>query len=445
MTTKPIAALLGLVLSATLVMPADAITLSEAMERALQQDPRVAQLESNYQADIERAEQRLASRRATVSAFADTTLRRDHSRSEFFGNTSEGYAAFALGVEARQPLYRRDWSERERQASAIVDQAGGQRDNQRQLYLLQLAERYFAVLAERENLHLAETEVETVARSLQDTRQRYEAEVIAATDLREAEARDDLARARLLAAEQQLDDARQGLQEMIGSFDNLPQLRLQNPEAMLDQQRSLEQWQTLASQASPALASARAAVTVGEGELASVRSQSSAQLDLFSRLAHQDNSGSMIGQRATEAVVGVELVLPLYSGGADRAASRQAAAAISSAEFELAALQRELARRVAAAWRARQVAARQVEAFGAVVRSAEAAEQAVRNGFEAGSRTMLEVLDASRATVEAERDLLASRYQLILSQLSLEQLAGELSPARFAEVDQWLVYPEGDA
>ena len=439
---KPFTSLLVLALGCLAAQSAWGVLLSEALQRALDQDPRVSRLASVYQGELERAEQRLATRRPSVSAFADTTIRRDRSRGEFFGDTSEGYTAFALGVQARQPLYRRDWSERERQATAIVDQAAAQRDNQHQLYLLELAERYFAVLAERENLHLAETEVQTVARSLEDTRQRYEAEVIAATDLREAEARDDLARARLLAAEQQLDDARQGLEEMIGQFAALPRLAQQGANLLADQPHSLEQWQQQAATASPALASARAAVTVGEGELASVRAQSSAQLDLFSRLAHQDNSGSMIGQRATEAVVGLELVVPIYSGGADRAASNQAAAVIRSAELELAALQRELARRVAAAWRARQVASRQVEAFGAVVRSAEVAEQAVRNGFDAGSRTMLEVLDASRATVEARRDLLAARYQLILSQLSLEQLAGDLSLSRFSEIDQYLVYPE---
>jgi outer membrane protein len=415
-----------------------AISLSEALQRARASDPDVAQLDAVFRASMEDAEQSLATRRYRVNAFADASYQRSRVSSDFFGNLTESYGSFSLGVEARQPIYRKDWGEREDQARALRDQARWQRDGQVQAYLLNLAQRYFRVLEERENLELARSEVATVARSLADTQQRFDAGVLAATDLREAEARDDLARARQLAVQQSYQDALAALSERVGPVTQMPTLRAGMALASEDK-RTLAAWQARAMAASPEVQRTQASVEVARAAVASANAEDALELDAFARVAHRDSSASQIGQKASEGLIGIELTWPLHNGGGAQSRQRQSVAQLNAAELALDALRRQLQRRVAEAWRARDVAARQVQAFQAVVRSAAAAEQAVRNGFDAGTRTMLEVLDASRASVEARSDLTSARYQLLLSQLSLERLSGELDAERFAQIDRWLV------
>jgi outer membrane protein TolC len=151
-----------------------------------------------------------------------------------------------------------------------------------------------------------------------------------------------------------------------------------------------------------------------------------------------DNQESRVGQLADRGLVGVELSIPIYSGGISTSRVREAEALLRGAETELTRLRSDTERETRQLFRQVQTAYVQVQALARALRSAEAAEQATRNGYEAGTRTISDVLDAQSRTVQARRERNQTRYQLLLSLLQLKQAVGVLNERDFAEIDRLL-------
>ena len=79
-----------------------------------------------------------------------------------------------------------------------------------------------------------------------------------------------------------------------------------------------------------------------------------------------------------------------------------------------------------------------VNALQQAVRSAESALEAIEAGFQVGTRTSVDVLNAQRELFSARRDFSSARYAYILNVLQLKQAAGTLAPEDLAEIDAWL-------
>ena len=70
--------------------------------------------------------------------------------------------------------------------------------------------------------------------------------------------------------------------------------------------------------------------------------------------------------------------------------------------------------------------------------STEAAYEAIQSGFQVGTRTAVDVLNAQRDRFEARRDHLQARYDYILEVLRLKQAAGTLNEDDLVEINNWL-------
>ncbi|HHQ41937.1 MAG TPA: hypothetical protein ENK20_06570, partial [Chromatiales bacterium] len=79
-----------------------------------------------------------------------------------------------------------------------------------------------------------------------------------------------------------------------------------------------------------------------------------------------------------------------------------------------------------------------VEALRRAVVSAETALEATEAGFEAGTRTIVDVLNAQRDLHRARRDFARARYDYLLNGLRLRRAAGILSPADIVAVSALL-------
>jgi len=338
----------------------------------------------------------------------------------------------------RQPLFRYDLLARGRRADAqdqLAEQAFIQRG---QALVIRVAERYLAVLNASNELALAQSEAEAVSKSLGDVRKRYDVQLVAGTDLKEAQAREDLAQANLLAAQQAVDSAQDALDEVTGN--GRAQLFVLKSATELPALDSLdaEVWLTRARASNPAYQQALAQVAVAQANATSRRSESLPVLDLVATHGRQDMSESRIGSKANSTEVGVELRLPLFAGGAMSSKVREAQARLAQAQAEQARSERELLRETRRLFREVQTARAQSQAFQRSLESSQAAEQATRYGYEAGKRTITDVLNAQSNTVQAKRNLDRSRYDVLLKMLQLKQQAGVLDANDLTTVDTLL-------
>jgi len=82
-----------------------------------------------------------------------------------------------------------------------------------------------------------------------------------------------------------------------------------------------------------------------------------------------------------------------------------------------------------------------VNALKQSVTSNQTALEATEAGFEVGTRTTVDVLDARRRLFEAQRDYARSRYDYLINLVRLKSAAGVLSPQDLAYINEFLTQP----
>ncbi|MGH8530158.1 MAG: TolC family outer membrane protein [Nevskiales bacterium] len=434
----PAAALIGLACA----LPAQAMTLSEALERSLKHDPTVPLSLATFEAERELGAQLTGTLKPDLSLDGNVNRYKNENQSQFFGSFDEEYTGYGAGLLLRQPVYRFDWSARRKQGKALNALADlNLRDRTLQLFT-RIAERYFGVLVAQDELRLAQAEAKAIRESLEDTRKRYEVQLVPGTDLKEAQARDDLALARLISARQQLLSAQDALDESTGNGRvALPALPAEAALPPLEP-ADAESWVAKVRGANPAVLLARENVTVARSQYAAARANRWPALDAVAAYRHDDDSDSRIGSERDNARVGLELSVPIYQGGVTSARQRESEARLKAAEADAARVTAETERQARQVFRQLEAAYAQARALDLAVKSAATAAEATRNGYDAGTRTITDVLNARSALIQAQRDYSRTRYDLLFSWLQLKQLTGELGVADFQTIDQLLRRPE---
>lgn len=416
------------------------MTLREALQRAIDSDPAVAASLAQRAADREAGVQERATRLPQVNAVGTISTTDSDVISTPFpgGGFQERYDSWNVSAELRQPLFRYDFLARGHRADA-QDQLGEQAFIQRgQALVVRVADRYLAVLKAANELTLARSEAEAVEKSLSDVRKRYDVQLVAGTDLKEAQARNDLAQAALLSAQQAVESAQDALDETTGN--GRAQLFTLKAGTALPALDSLdaEVWLTRARANSPMYQQTLAQVELAQANVTSRRSEALPTVDVVATHGRQDMSESKIGSKANSTVFGLEVKVPIFTGGSQSSKVREAQARLTQAQAEQARSERELLRETRRLFREVETARAQSLAYQRAVESAQAAEQATRYGYEAGKRTITDVLNAQSNTVQAQRNLDRSRYDALLKMLQLKQQAGVLDAADLAAFDTLL-------
>ena len=340
-----------------------------------------------------------------------------------------------------QPLFRRDRWIALQQADSRVRQAEAEYAAAEQKLLLDVASRYFDVLAAQDNLNFAQAEKKAIERQLEQAKQRFEVGLSAITDVREAQARYDLSVSAVIVAENRLDSAREALRELAGAEaanDALAPLvsdvPLQEPEP-----KDMQAWVQRAVEDNLQLRALRAAVEAARQEIERQRAGHYPTLDAQASFTYQDaNFGGVFPLKRNDSSIGINLTLPLYAGGGIVSATEQAAHQYVEAREKLEQQRLATERAVRDAYRGVLSGMAQVRAMEQALRSTETALEAAEAGFEVGTRTIVDVLDAQREKYRAERDLARARYDYLLSTLRLKQAVGSLAPEDLARISRWM-------
>jgi outer membrane protein/protease secretion system outer membrane protein len=202
----------------------------------------------------------------------------------------------------------------------------------------------------------------------------------------------------------------------------------------------LDAWVERAERASPELVSLRAQVEAARLEIDKAQAGHKPTLDVVAQWSRTNSdSVTSVNSRYDNKTIGLQLSVPLYSGGYVSSTVRQAVAAHDRARELLEAARRDLGVRVHREFRGVTEGVLRVAALEQAVRSADQALLSNQMSFKAGMRTSLDVLNAEQQRTLALRDLAQARYVYMLSSLRLESLAGEDRQSIVAKVNRWLV------
>ena len=314
----------------------------------------------------------------------------------------------------------------------MVDYATAEQD-----LIIRVSQAYFDVLSAEATLAFSDADVKAIARQLDQAQQRFEVGLIAITDVNEAQARYDQARADAIAAQNEVDDALESLAEITGQpIPELAGLRA-GTELRRPDPENLDDWTQLALETNPGILSARYDVDIAKKEIKRQDAGDSPALDLVGSY-NISRTDSRNGTDLNDARIGLQLNFPLYTGGGVSAATRQARFQYEAAQEVLEQQRRATQTQVRNAYRGVLASISRVKALEATEVSAKSALEATEAGFEVGTRTLVDVLNSQRELFRAERDLAISRYDYILNMLSLRQAAGTLGQTDVDKANAWL-------
>jgi outer membrane protein len=293
------------------------------------------------------------------------------------------------------------------------------------------------VLSAKDTLAFAQAEKKAIARQLDQAKERFDVGLVAITDVNEAQARYDQSRANEISARNGVNTAVEALREIVANasqkLDGLkPKIPLvpANPA-------DIEHWASVAQQQNPAIQSARLASEIAHKNISAQYAGHYPTLDLVGSLTRA-RSNSPYGSDVDSGAIGLQLAVPIYSGGGVTSATRQARYQYEAATETLDQQRRAVGRQVRDAYRGIETSISRVKALKATEVSALSALEATQAGFEAGTRTLVDVLNSQRDLFAAMRDYAQSRYDYVLNTLSLLQAAGTLSEQDVETVNAWL-------
>ncbi|MBL8260131.1 MAG: TolC family outer membrane protein [Candidatus Competibacteraceae bacterium] len=337
-----------------------------------------------------------------------------------------------------QPLYNRGHRVRQRLAEATVDRSEVDLGNVRNELVLRVSQAYFGVLAALDNLSYATAEKNAFARQLEQGNRRFEVGLATITDVYDAQARFDAAVSQEIEAINQLADAREALRQLTGQdYPQLHSLSERMP-LVLPKPNDPEEWVRMALENNLNLRSAAFGVDLARENVRLQKAGHYPVLDLQASRVDTDNGGN---SDLASSQVNLQLTVPLYSGGAVSSRSREAAYNYEASRQSLENQQRDTIRIVRNAYRGQETAISQIRALDQTRVSTRSALEANQAGYEVGTRTIVDVLDAERNVYLAERNYAAARYSYVTNYLTLRQAAGQLSEADVAEINGWLGPP----
>ena len=140
----------------------------------------------------------------------------------------------------------------------------------------------------------------------------------------------------------------------------------------------------------------------------------------------------------TTNTYGVQLSLPIFSGGRTQSIVRQSQYRWIAAKERMTRVSRETERLARDSYLGVTSEIARVGALQQALTSSQTALKATEAGYEVGTRTAVDVLASRQSLVQAQTDYADSRYDYILNVIQLRLAAGNLDQATVAEINQWL-------
>ncbi|EIJ34676.1 TolC family outer membrane protein [Thiothrix nivea] len=436
---------LAILIAASLTLAAqqaNAENLLQVYQQAKGYDAQFKALENNYLAILERKPQALAALKPQVSVSGSVTETRQRTEYDAsltdpkdIGNGSN--ATYTLGLS--KSLYNGALNAQVKQADAIISQASAGLEAERENLILRTAEAYFNFLLAQDNLEFARTEKDAISRQLEQTRAYFEAGRSAITDVKEAESRYDLAIAQEINAINQLDLSREQLRVLTGGFYQTLNAPAANMPLAMPAPADIEQWVNTAKANNKQLTASKYSLDAAQTEIDRQRAAKKPVVDLVAKQTGSNTeSNALLDPQTYGASVGVQVSMPLYTGGAISSKIREAQHSFQQAQQQYEFQDRTTEQQARNAFLTVQSSISQVKANQRALTSAETAAEATQAGFEVGTRTAVDVLTALRNVFSARRDYASARYTYLLNTLTLRQAAGTLSDQDIANMNQFM-------
>ncbi|MGC1459590.1 MAG: TolC family outer membrane protein [Steroidobacteraceae bacterium] len=425
----------ALLLSAAAWSCARADDLAMIYRDALANNAQYQSAEAQYRAVREHVPESVAALLPAVSVAANTLWNDNNSNTLGRQQYNSNYYAVTL----TQPVWRPQNFLALDEARSQVVQAQAQLDLAQHELLVRTAQAYFDVLFARDALNTFKEQGAAYQEQLQQASRNFEVGAAPIMDLRDAEARFALVTAQEISASNDLASKMQVLRQITDKEPG-PLVGLRAGVVLASPvPDTVGPWETAAQSNSAAVLAAEAALAASRLEVRRIRAEGLPTVDLvMSHGLSKSASSITVGQDLHADTVGIQVSVPIYSGGGSSAKVRENLALVDKAQADLEDAQRSGVLAVEQAYLGATSGLSQVKALQRAVAAAQTALESNKRGVQVGTRAGVDVLNAQQELSVTKRDLAKARYDTVMYMLRLKAAAGSLGAADLDEVNGML-------
>ncbi|WP_141317675.1 TolC family outer membrane protein [Halomonas halmophila] len=354
------------------------------------------------------------------------------------GGGDDRYNSASLSLNATQALYDAVNSAEVEQAKRQIDQQTYQLAATEQQVLLDVATAYFDILRAHEILEARRAQERAIGRQLEQAREQFDVGLIAITEVEEAKASYDQSRAERIAAESDLQVAFEALERLTGQrYDSIESLG-DSMSVTPPQPAKRDAWVERALNKNPQVLAQKAGVEVARSGVDVAQAQRLPVVEAFANYQYADSDNDTLNGEDSTAQVGVNVSMPLYTGGRTSASIRQGTYDLESSQYDFEAQRRDTIQQVRSLFTQVSNNVATVEARAQAIVSNRSALEATRAGYEVGTRNIVDVLNAEQSLYDAIANHAEARYDYVINLLTLRQQSGTLDVDAIEEVNNWL-------
>lgn len=410
--------------------PAGAMDLLQVYHAALDQDATLRSARAAADSGREKLPQAQAQLYPNIAFSAGRNIN-DLSRTQanlfgVLGTTQETYISQNQTLTLRQPLFRKPLMVGLAQAHYATDDANATLSREVQNLGMRVSAAYFEALNAQDQLGFIQAQKTSLTAQLDAAKNALAAGSGTRTDIDDAQASLDMTEAQELEARQNVDYTRRQLEALtnqaVGTLAQVDEKRM--PLTPPDP-ASIETWIQRAEDASPEVQSLKARLEMAKLEITKAQGGHYPTLDAVVQITSSASENVTTPSSSyTNRSAGLIFNLPLFSGGYTNSLVRQAIAETTRAQEALEVTRRDLDLRIHKEYRGITEGVLRVKALEQAVRSAGQRVISSQRSLQAGSRTLLDVLDAEQKLQEAKKNLAQARYLYLNARIRLQALAG---------------------
>lgn len=357
--------------------------------------------------------------------------------------TKDDYDTNGWDISLNQQLFNMASWYIYKQGVKLSEQSAAQFGADQQSLIVRVAEAYFNVLRSIETLEATIAEEKALSKQLEQTKQRFEVGLTAITEVHEAQAAFDSARAATLEARGNLGINYEALEVLTGKpEDKVAPLSAKFP-VINPEPANRADWVEFSLKNNYGLKASR---LQADAALQNAKANRAGHIPTVgATLGYSDNDADGIERsnsidRTTDgSSVNIKLDVPIFSGGATTGRSRQAYALYTQAQELYNSTQRSVIQNTRALHLSVETDVASVQARKQAIVSNQSALEATQSGYEVGTRNLVEVLLAQRNLYQARRDYSNALFDYVIDTIKLREVAGMLTPADVQEIDKWLL------
>tara|TARA_B110000879_G_scaffold211704_1_gene305252 strand:- start:2625 stop:4058 length:1434 start_codon:yes stop_codon:yes gene_type:complete len=421
-------------------------TLLDVYRDAVKHDPSFAKTEAKW--DIAVADQKIAkgSIRPSVNASArmnQTTRNYDSQPVNSAVVLDDEFSEISWQLSVVQPLIDLPkWHEYKR-SKTTFKMAESAMASDKQALIVRTVEGYLKVLHAKNLLRAVAGEEASVKQQLVEVQKRFDAGIIALTDVLEAQSIHDATVIRRIQAEGAKENAFEDLRTLTSfSYQRIDDISVDLP--MLSPQPTNEElWIERAFAHNPKIEEARQNLISIEQRYKAVHSKRLPTVNAVLQHLNQDGAADpALGSGYTETSIGLALNWNLYDGGKRSPLVRKAKAEIAVAQAELRKMELEIDSKTRNKLRALNSDVGRVDAGRVAIESASTALRAVSAGYETGNRGIVDLLQAQQRLYAAEYNFSEARHNYIRNLIDLKASVGQLTEDYLRQVNAYCVGSE---